>query len=311
MWCVAHANTLHAAAALAVEGEEPLGGVVCDHLHDELLGHDRVLVLEALRLDRRAVDGEVVVVEQLLIQVRRQRGVGDASLVAQLSPRLHVLVVDVLGDALEVELGGARDHRAPEAGRDAEDLLEDLVELLLVRVGLVGEVVDRPARQLLRGEDHGAAHVVHVDGVQAQVAAPHELHLLAKLLVHGGADDAGRDDVGVAGAVDVCGAQDHQRDADLGELRLRLEVHRGKVGPRLELAVFLGRLLVRLVHLGGRQVDELVAATALRLLGDLDGEREGLFLVDGDVLTELALRGAVEDIVELAAREVEALGNRL
>ncbi len=68
-----------------------------------------------------------------------------------------------------------------------------LVDLLLVGVVLVREIV-HGADVDLRGGGHvpqRLAHVADEHGVQAQILAPQELHLLVQVLVHGTADNAG------------------------------------------------------------------------------------------------------------------------
>lgn len=80
------------------------------------------------RLDLAAINGERVIVQQLLVQVGRQGRVGDAVSLAKLGPGLEVLVVDLLSDVLHVELGHVRHDGAQEASLDVEELLKEIVD---------------------------------------------------------------------------------------------------------------------------------------------------------------------------------------
>ena len=71
-------------------------------------------------LDLPAVDAEVVVLEQLLVDVGRDRRVEDRVLVAELREGRNVLVVGVLGHAGQVEPREVGYERAQEAGLDLE-----------------------------------------------------------------------------------------------------------------------------------------------------------------------------------------------
>jgi len=108
-----------------LDGEEALFSVVLDLLADEVSGGCRDSVLEACCLDCRAVDGESVVVKELLIDVRGERGGSDALCLAHVGPGAEVLVVSSLRSVLKVELCGRGEHDAIEASLDAKDALEE------------------------------------------------------------------------------------------------------------------------------------------------------------------------------------------
>lgn len=225
-----------------------------------------------------------------------------------------MLVVDVLDDGLEAHaLGHGADEGPVEAGLDGEELLEDLVDLLLGGVVLVRKVEERGGLDGGRAVPHGADDVEDVDGVEAEVAGPEELHLLVEVLVHSGADDAGRDALDVAGAVDGRGTQDDEgKPGDALEALLGLEVGLGLHGPGLELGVLLRGLLAGVVDLGGAEVDEVLDGVLGGLGRDLHAHIMELVLVDGLLLAELGLGGAVEHVVELLATlNGEALGDGL
>ena len=172
--------------------EELLAHKVGDLLAEERLGHLGHVVREARGLDGVAVDRERVVHQELGVDVGRQRRVEDAVGFADVGPRLEVLLVDLLGGALEVDLGDVRHDAAPEAGLDLEDALEEGVEALLREVGLVGQVPDRADGAGASQVHGGLAHVADVHRVDAQVTAPQELHPLVEVFVHGSRNDARR-----------------------------------------------------------------------------------------------------------------------
>lgn len=102
-------------------------------------------------LDLPAVDAEVVVLEQLLVDVGRDRRVEDRVLVAELRERRHVLVVGVLGHAGQVQPREVRHQRAQEAGLDLEQRGQPCVQLALREIALVAQVVDRTGGALRCG----------------------------------------------------------------------------------------------------------------------------------------------------------------
>lgn len=300
--------------ALLLDREEVLVSVVLELVSDEVRGHLGGLILEASGLNGAAINGEGIVVEELGVEVGGEGGDGDASGVAHLTPGLEMLVVDILDDGLEAHgLGHCADEGAVEAGLDGEELLEDLVDLLLGGVVLVREVEERGRLDGGGAVPHGAHDISDVDGVVAEVAGPQEFHLLVEVLVHSGADDAGCDALDVAGAVHGRGTQDDEGKPCHGlEALLGLEVGLGLHGPGLELGVLLGRLLAGVVHLRGAEVHKALDGVLDGLGGDLHAHAVELVLVDGLLLTELGLGGAVEHVVELLpAINSEALGNGL
>jgi len=143
---------------------------VLDDLNEVLLLHLGDLVGEAEGLgDLGAIDGKRVVVEELLVQVRGEGGVGDALGLAELRPRLKVLVVDVFRDRVQIQHGKVGDDRALVAGLDAEDVAKEASDGLLVGVASVGEVVDLTLFPLLSDEPEGADHITHMHGVDFQI----------------------------------------------------------------------------------------------------------------------------------------------
>jgi len=222
-----------------------------------------------------------------------------------------MLVVNFLNDILEVDTGSIADERAIEASVDAEDLFEDLVDLLLVGIVLISDVVQGTSRHVDSAVPHGSSDITHVDGAETEITRPHELHLLLKVLVDSSADDTRSDAVDITGTVDGGRTKDHKREAlDLLEVSLSLEVRLGEGGPGVELVALLGRLLASSVDLGSAQVDELLDGVLDSLLSDLDANVMELLLVDRLVLAVFGLSGAVEDVVKLlAVIASEALGD--
>ena len=133
-----------------------------------------------------------MVVQQLSVNVRRQRSVKDAIRLADISPRLQVLLVHLLGSRLQVDLGQVRDHTAEESCLDLEDRLQVLVEFLLSQIGLVCKVERASRIGILGHVNNSTAHVVHMDGVNAEVTAPQQFHLLVQVLVDGASDNTRR-----------------------------------------------------------------------------------------------------------------------
>jgi len=271
----------------------------------------RISVLEASGLDSRTINREGVVVEKFGIKVGGERSAGNTGSLAHLTPWLKVLVVDILNDILEVDTSGIADERAVEASVDAKDLLEDLVDLLLVGVVLIGNVVECTSRHVDGAVPHGSGDITHVDGAETEITRPHELHLLLKVLVDSSADDTRSDTVDVTRAINSRRTKDDKRKAShCLEVSLSLEVSLGKHGPGLDLVALLGRLLASGVDLSSAEVDELLDGVLHGLSGDLDAHIMELLLIDGFVLTVLGLSSAVEDVVELlAVIASEALGD--
>jgi len=283
-------------------GEETLFDVVLKLFAEESLCRSRNLVLESRRLDRASVYRECVVVEKLLVDVRSEGSGGYALCLAHLRPGAKMLVVSDLRSTLEVNECSRRDECAVEPSLDAKDALEDLADLLLCCVVLVREVEERARSDVLGAVPHSSDDIAHMDSVVTQIASPHELHLLAEVLVHRCADHAGSETSDVARSVDSSRTQNDERKTSDGlEVLLSLQVDAGDGGPGLELAVFSRRLLAGSVDLGSAQMDELLrAGVEDDLLGDLHADVVELFLVDRLVLAVLRLGCAVEHIVKAA-----------
>jgi len=223
-----------------------------------------------------------------------------------------MLVVDILNDALEIKTSSIAHKRAIEASGDAKDGLEDLVDLLLVGVVLIGKVVKSAGRNIDSAVPHGSSNITHVNGAETEIAGPHELHLLLQVLVNGSADETGGNAAHVTRAVHGGRTKDDKRKAsDTLKITLGLKVSLGEHGPGVDLVTLLGRLLASRVDLGSAQVHELLDARVLdSLSGDLHADVMELLLVDRLVLTILGLSCAVEDVVEiLAIVTSEALGD--
>lgn len=116
-----------------VLGEVALGFEVLDHLLQQINGGLGVVVFEAQLGDGGAVESGGVVLQQLFVQVRRQRRVLNASSLGHVTPRLQVLVVGDFSDVLERHLGGNAGHDlTDEASLNAEDLFQHFVHLALI-----------------------------------------------------------------------------------------------------------------------------------------------------------------------------------
>uniref|UniRef100_A0A8D8BQ68 (northern house mosquito) hypothetical protein n=1 Tax=Culex pipiens TaxID=7175 RepID=A0A8D8BQ68_CULPI len=84
----------------------------------------RTSQLVAVSLEFAVVQIEMLVEQQLLVHVRRQRSVEHPVQLAQFRPRSQVLVVDLLDCAGHVGFGHAGHHYAPVVGFDGEDFCE-------------------------------------------------------------------------------------------------------------------------------------------------------------------------------------------
>ena len=266
---------------LSLNGEKLLVHVVLHLLTDEVCGDIRISVLEASSLDSRAINRERVVVKQLRIKVRGKRSAGDASSLAHLTPGLEMLVVNILNDILEVHTSNIAGKGTIEASLDAEDLLEDLVDLLLVGVVLISNVVESTNGDIDSAVPHGSSNITHMDSAETEITRPHELHLLLKVLVDSSANDTRSDAINITRTVDGGRTKDDERKAaDCLKISLSLKVSLGELGPGFTLVTLLGRLLASSINLGSAQVDELLDGVLDSLLGDLDANIMELLLID-------------------------------
>lgn len=101
---VVDSTVIHFVLHLLDLGEQVLLSVVVDDLANRLLLEGRVVVLEAGGLDGASVHRKWVIVQQLGIQVGSQWRVGDARPLAEIRPRLQMLVVHLLSHGLDREL---------------------------------------------------------------------------------------------------------------------------------------------------------------------------------------------------------------
>jgi len=296
---------------LSLNREKLLFHVVLHHLTDKLLSDIGVSIFEASGLDCRTVNGEGVVVEKFRVEVGGERSAGDTGSLAHLTPWLKVLVVDILDDALEVDTGSIADEGAIEASGDAEDGLEDLVDLLLVCIVLISKVVKSTSRDIDSAVPHGGGDITHVNGADAEITRPHELHLLLEVLVDSSADDTRSNAADVTRTVNGRGTKNDERKArHCLKVSLSLKVSLGKHGPWVSLITLLGRLLASSIDLSSAEVYELLDWVLNSLLGDLHANVMKLLLIDRFILTILGLCSAVEDVVEfLALLGSEALCN--
>jgi len=296
---------------LSLNGEKLLVHVILHLLTDEVCGDIRISVLEASSLDSSAINGERVVVKQLRVKVRGERSARDASSLAHLTPWLKVLVVNILNDILEVHTSNIASKGTIEASLDAEDLLEDLVDLLLVGVVLISNIVKSTDGDIDSAVPHGSSNITHMDSAETEITRPHELHLLLKVLVDSSANDTRSDAINITRTVDGRRTKDDERKAaDCLKISLSLKVSLGELGPGFTLVTLLGRLLASSINLSSAQVDELLDGVLDSLLGDLDANIMELLLIDRFILAVLGLSGTVEDIVELLAIITsEALGD--
>merc|ERR1711934_913206 len=119
-----------------------------------------------------------------------------------------------------------------------------------------------------------------MDGVNAEVTAPQQFHLLVQVLVDGASDNTRRDARAVARAVHNGRAQHNQIEPINGTQRLlRLVLEVRLLRPRLDSRILLGRFLSVRVHLSSAQLDELRNAELGRLGCNLDRQVQHLLLV--------------------------------
>ena len=192
--------------------EKVLVDIVVNLLANEILSHIGVLVGESQRLHGGTIDRESIVVQQLLINVRSKRSVNNADLLAKVRPRLQVLVVDLLSDSLQLQLGGRRDNSAEETCLNSKNGLQELVNLLLVGVVLISQVVNGTGVTLLGDNPKSFTAITDMDSAHAEITTPQELHLLIQVLVDSSNDDARGDTGNVTRTVD-----DSRTDDDEGK----------------------------------------------------------------------------------------------
>jgi len=269
-------------------------------LTNKICGHSRIAVLETSCLDCSTIDREGIVVEKLGVKIRSKRSAWDTSSLAHLTPWLKVLVVNILDDLLEIDTGKVAHDRAIEAGLDAKDLFENLVDLLLVGIVLISKIVKSASRNIDSTVPHGSSNITNVNGAETEITRPHELHGLLKVLVYSSADDTRSNTIDITRAVDSRGTKDDKRKArDSLKISLGLKVSLGEHGPRIDLITLLGRLLASSVDLSSAQVYELLDWVLNCLSGNLDTDIMKLLLVDRFILTILCLSCTVENIIEL------------
>jgi len=269
---------------------------------NKFCGHLGILVLEAGCFDGSTVDRERVVVEQFGVEVGSQRSAWDTSSLAHLTPWLKVLVVDIFDDFLEVHTSSSADEGAVEAGVDAKDLFEDLVDLLLVGVVLIGDVEERTNRHVDGTVPHGSGDIAHVDGAETEITRPHELHLLLEVLVDSSTDNTRSDTVHITRTVHSRRTKDDQRKAShCLKISLSLEVNLGKSGPGVSLVTLLGRLLASSINLSSAQMDELLDGVLHSLSCNLNANVMKLLLINGLILAVFGFGSTVENVVELLA----------
>jgi len=304
-------NYLFQLADLRLNGEELLFHVVLHLLTNEVCGNVGIGVLEASALDSRTINREGVVVKELGIEVGGERSAGDTGSLAHLTPWLKVLVVNILDNILEVNTSDIAGNGTIETSVDAKDLFEDLVDLLLVGVVLIGNVVKSTGRNVDGAVPHGSSDITHVDSAETKITSPHELHLLLEVLVNSSADDARSNAVNVTRAVDSGRTKDDERKTrESLKISLSLEVSLGEDGPGFSLVTLLRRLLASSIDLSSAEVDELLDGVLDSLLSDLHAHIMELLLIDGLILTILGFSSAVEDVVKLLAVVAsEALGD--
>lgn len=151
---------------------------------------------------------------------------------------------------------------------------------------------------LANGPD-GLGNITNVDSVELEILGPEELHLVAKMLVDGGSDDAGGNTGDISRAVDNGGTQNDKGKANGSQSLFSLVLVHSLGGPGLDLAIFLGWLGTRVVHLGGRHFDELLDTVGLRGVSDLVGKIQDLFVVDLGGLAVLGLCRQINHIVKV------------
>jgi hypothetical protein len=81
-------------------------------------------------------------------------------------------------------LGQIGKHSSLVTSLDLENLTDSGVDGLLVGIVLVSQVVNLTLGALLRKKNEGADHINHVDGVDAKVLGPEQLHLLLQFPVN-------------------------------------------------------------------------------------------------------------------------------
>ena len=84
-----------------------------------------ILVFEASSLNASAIQMQVVVQQQLRVYIRRKRCIQDSSALAHLRPWGAVLIVGLLCDIFQLELGKVGNHSSVEAGFNLENDLQD------------------------------------------------------------------------------------------------------------------------------------------------------------------------------------------
>jgi hypothetical protein len=173
-------------------GEQLLSNKITNLLAEQGLGELWHIISKAGGLDGTAIDRQGMVHQQLGVDVRSEWRVENAVAFADVSPRLEVLLVDLLGYALEIDLGNVRHDATPETGLNLEDRLEMSIEALLREIGLVGQVPHGSGLALTSQVHDGLADIANMDSVDAQISRPQELHLLVELRIHSTGDDSWR-----------------------------------------------------------------------------------------------------------------------
>ena len=171
----------------------------------------------------------------------------------------------------------------------------------------------------LGGGPGGAAHIVHVDGVDAEVFAPEPFHLVALGFVDSRQTEPSGQKSDIIRPVDVRKAQygvpQPVRLDHFLQLFFGFEFVLCYLGPRFHWGVFFaaaggagggGRGLVDHARAALAQGGGLAAGA---LAGEVEGERDGAGAVDGVVLGVAGFAAAVKDVVEGATGgEGEDLG---
>jgi hypothetical protein len=166
-----------------------------------------------------------------------------------------------------------------------------------------------PPREVPRRRlEHRPRRVLDVHRVRLQVAVPQEPHLGPLALVHARQRQRRAQEPRHVRPVHVGHAQHQQvQPGHLGQVALGPQLPLGEAAPRLEArALVARRRAAGLVHHARGALDEAAHAAAGGLAAEGEGRRVGAGGVDGVVLRQARLAGAVDDDVEgLAVGAVE------
>ena len=182
--------------------EESLIDIVVHDFLKVLLLDVRKVVLEPSGLNGGSIDCEGSVLNELRVDVRGERGGSNSALLAEVGPRLEVLLVGSLCDLLQSHNLSSLGHECSiEASFDGEELLNDLVDASLVGIALICKVEDGSTLHLHSCQPDGFAHILHVDSVHCEVCGPEILLLLSQGFVNCPNDDARSQSVGISWSI--------------------------------------------------------------------------------------------------------------